>query len=100
LEKLILSNNGLKKIPESFISLNVLKELYLGSNDLKDLPSVIGKLKNLEKLSISNNPITKIPESLYSSEKLRALYIGNTHLKEHLIIKEDFKSKVLTVYYY
>ncbi|MHA1985255.1 MAG: leucine-rich repeat domain-containing protein [Promethearchaeota archaeon] len=100
LNKLILRKNQLKNIPTSIIGLKNLKGLYLGNNNIINLPLNIGNLKKLESLSISDNPISNLPKSIYSSKKLRELYIGNTRLEKRGVIKEEFASKLLEIYFY
>ena len=54
LEILYLSSLQLTHIPEAFMNLVNLKELWLGKNKLDSLPTNFGQLSRLEKLGEEN----------------------------------------------
>ena len=56
-DRLQLSHFNLLRIPERVFQLTSLTRLDLGWNQLRNLPSSIGKLTNLEQLWINHNPI-------------------------------------------
>jgi hypothetical protein len=70
--QLDLRNLGLKKLPP-LISLLRLSHLYLDSNALDSLPSLIGSIASLEYLSVSSNHLTSIPGALGNLKKLKHL---------------------------
>ncbi|MCL1666602.1 leucine-rich repeat domain-containing protein [Elizabethkingia ursingii] len=74
LEKLDLSENKISSIEDdAFDNLENLVELDLSFNDLKYLPTSIGKLRKLKRLNLSGNKISSLPtefENLTSLEFL------------------------------
>jgi len=75
LEKLDLSSNSLKMLPETIANLVKLNELNLDDNALKSLPKSIGKLKQLKVLSLRRNQIRAtdpqpLPKDLWTDTPL------------------------------
>ena len=64
LEELVLSNNQLEELPESFIHLRALAVCILADNQLKTLPDALGELSKLQTLSLFNNHLVTLPLSL------------------------------------
>lgn len=58
LNKLDLSRNHIKGLPENIGNLTNLKYLNLSSNQLATLPATISKLKNLKHLDLKNNSLS------------------------------------------
>ena len=46
----------------SICQLTALEELWLHNNDLEELPSMIGKLKNLRTMTLSHNQLETLPD--------------------------------------
>ncbi|XP_059059398.1 leucine-rich repeat and calponin homology domain-containing protein isoform X2 [Achroia grisella] len=102
LEKLLLSQNIIKSVPDSVGGLQSLTYLDLSSNQLTDLPrevcqmplqvlllqdnlltslpKEIGKMSSLAELDASNNRLTQIPMTLGDCAGMRALDLSNNQL--------------------
>jgi Leucine-rich repeat (LRR) protein len=59
LQKLNLSKNHVKGLPENIGNLINLKYLDLSNNQIATLPITIGNLKNLKHLDLRNNPLAQ-----------------------------------------
>ena len=59
LQKLNLSKNHVKGLPENIGNLINLKHLDLSNNQIATLPTTIGNLKNLKHLDLRNNPLAQ-----------------------------------------
>lgn len=68
LELLDISDNKLKKLPQSITNLKNLKGLDLAYNKLKRVPESVYSLKNLKWLDLSYNKIKKFPIELNARE--------------------------------
>ncbi|MFM7599855.1 MAG: leucine-rich repeat domain-containing protein [Pseudanabaena sp.] len=56
-----------------------LTDLYLGNNQLSDLPFEFGNLRNLTELDLSYNQLTHLPASITNLKKLVRLDLrGNS----------------------
>ena len=78
LELLDLSENRLKKLPDSVGKLISLRQLYLSLNNLKSLPKTFQNLISLEALDLSFNNIKTPPKSIKELEMLKMVNIrGN-----------------------
>ncbi|XP_013677519.1 plant intracellular Ras-group-related LRR protein 2-like [Brassica napus] len=64
LVSLNISGNNLMFIPDAFSKLKKLQELDVSSNSLESLPDSIGMLLNLRILNVSANNLTSLPESI------------------------------------
>ncbi|XP_061379143.1 leucine-rich repeat and calponin homology domain-containing protein isoform X2 [Danaus plexippus] len=102
LEKLLLSQNIIRSIPDSVGGLQSLTYLDLSSNQLTELPrevclmplqvlllqdnlltslpKEIGKMTSLAELDASNNKITQVPMTLGDCTGLRCLDLSNNQL--------------------
>lgn len=118
--KLDVSGQNLKKIPESVFAktnleeLNVsnnlltgaiqaeirhlqnLKILNASNNQMTGVPAEIGQLGDLEVLNLSNNQLTGLPYELGNLKKLRVLDIsGNKYSEQDLeVIRKSLPSSV------
>ncbi|MFX0186349.1 MAG: leucine-rich repeat domain-containing protein [Candidatus Hodarchaeota archaeon] len=75
LEVLILPNNQLTTLPESFKNLS-LKKLDLSYNNFITLPEWIGSFSSLEELNLDGNKLKALPESIGSLSSLKILSIS------------------------
>ncbi|XP_013181297.1 PREDICTED: leucine-rich repeat and calponin homology domain-containing protein 1-like isoform X2 [Papilio xuthus] len=102
LEKLLLSQNIIRSVPETVGGLQSLTYLDLSSNQLTELPrevcqmplqvllvpdnllatlpKEIGKMTSLAELDASNNRLTQVPMTLGDCAGLRALDLSNNQL--------------------
>ena len=62
--KLYLGTNQLRSLPSSLFDLTSLTVLSLRNNDLTEIPSAIVKLENLSDLNITGNPLRYLPWEL------------------------------------
>ena len=69
--------NDLHDLPEEVCELPQLKELYLKSNNITQLPFNIGKLQQLEILDISFTKIHQFPSSFFQLYNLKQLVARN-----------------------
>ena len=81
MQKIDLSHNAIRRIPEEFCLLRSLKIFIISNNDLKSLPDGIGSLTNLELLNLSHNRIDHLPESTSDLKKLQSLLLSSNRLK-------------------
>ncbi|KAK9930265.1 hypothetical protein M0R45_027308 [Rubus argutus] len=78
--QLDLSNNELKVIPDTIAGLEKLEELNLSTNLLKSLPDTIGLLQNLKLLTVSGNKLTALPDSICHCRSLVELDVSFNNL--------------------
>ncbi len=86
---LILTDNKIKKLPDSIGKLSKLQKCALAGNKIEVLPSTMQECKNLELLRLSANRLKEIPSWLLELPKLSWLaFSGNpcsiskeTHIK-------------------
>lgn len=77
-ESLYLSNNPIK--PDScevLGEMTALKNLYLLSCDLTDIPSTLVNVITLEGLYLTNNNISDVPTTIRDIPDLKVLHLGN-----------------------
>ena len=75
---LILTDNRLRKLPDSIGKLTKMRKFLLSGNRLTTLPSSMKNLQNLELLRLSANKLIEIPEWLTELPKLAWLaFSGN-----------------------
>ena len=104
-DTLILTNKGLKEIPDSVFLLTNLRELDLGAgwfailpdgseirmenqNSITTVSAKIGNLRNLEYLDLSSNDITILPKEFVKLQSLSTLGLsGNVKLDLESTIK-------------
>ena len=75
-----LSGLGLTTIPPEVFELTNLKQLFLDSNKLTDLPQNVGQLTNLKVLSLSGNRLTTLPPELFELSGITGLWLDNNSL--------------------
>ncbi len=67
---LILTDNKIKKLPQSIGNANFLQKVMLAGNQLDSLPENMNNCRNIELLRISANNFSKIPDWLYQLPRL------------------------------
>ena len=105
LAELDVSENGLREVPVTVLSITTLRRLWLAGNPIEGLPSGIAGLKSLTYLNLdrtgllqlpdelgelaelrflrlNDTPIASIPDSLSGLPNMRRLYARNTKLRE------------------
>ena len=82
IEKLYLSSNQLRELPDSITRLQNLSLLDLSSNQLRGLPDSIGNLQNLSYLNLSSNQLRELPDSITRLQNLSLLNLSETQLRE------------------
>ncbi len=78
---LILHNNSLESLPESFGSLKIGGNLFLDKNSLKSLPDSFGNLRIGGGLGLSNNQLESLPDSFGSLKIGGGLWLHHNQLK-------------------
>ncbi|XP_077558607.1 uncharacterized protein LOC144174062 [Haemaphysalis longicornis] len=82
--RLDLSCNKIPILPDSFCSLEHLKELDLSKNQLRELPANFGRLSGLQKLDLYSNNLTTLPLSMCRMKNLRWLDLKGNPLEPRL----------------
>lgn len=78
LQWLILTNNKIKKLPNSIGNCEKMQKVALAGNKIKELPSSMANCKNLELLRISANELEELPLWLIELPRLTWLaFSGN-----------------------
>ena len=80
LETLILSRNQIKSLPSTLGKLSKMRKLYLNENklDFAGIPSGMGKLVSLEIFSAADNQLEMIPEGLCRCGALKKLILARS----------------------
>lgn len=81
LQHLILYNNAIQVLPETFCSLSQLSMLDLRMNELRKFPLCLCKLKSLQQLFLSGNYMEELPQDIKFMKRLLVLRIGKNLLK-------------------
>ncbi|KIH51115.1 leucine Rich repeat-containing domain protein [Ancylostoma duodenale] len=76
IRNLELSQNKIKELPPDIGSFSVLKQLHLSENALTELPDEIGSLKNLEILNLQSNKLSSLPDSIVGCTSLKTLNLS------------------------
>ena len=78
-----VSHNSITTIDDNCLSHEycILEELYIGNNELEEIPAAIGTFTNLLVLDLSNNRICEIPECLDGLVSIRELYLQDNKIK-------------------
>lgn len=58
-----------------------LELLYLGGNELRDIPATIGDLKSLNHLTLSGNKLETIPPTVAQLQNLELLAIHDNEIR-------------------
>ncbi|KAF7838279.1 plant intracellular Ras-group-related LRR protein 9-like [Senna tora] len=78
MERIDLSNRGLRMLPEAFGRVSGLVVLNVSTNQLVAIPDSIAGLQNLEELNVSANNLEALPDSIGLLQKLKLLIVcGN-----------------------
>ncbi|VDO68986.1 unnamed protein product [Heligmosomoides polygyrus] len=77
IRNLELSQNKIKELPPSIGEFTLLKQLHLSENALTAIPDEIGMLKNLEVLNLQSNKLSTLPDSLVGCTSLKTLNISS-----------------------
>jgi len=73
-----LALTGIKRtLSKDFINLYNLEELFLGCNDLIDIPEVVMKLDKLRFLSLRNNNLRKLHDNIINCKSLKEIILSN-----------------------
>ncbi|XP_055505518.1 leucine-rich repeat-containing protein 10B isoform X1 [Leucoraja erinacea] len=81
-EKLYISNNRLRELPDEFEQLVNLKILALDFNKFEDVPKVVCNMQNLTRLYLGSNRLMTIPPEFSNLENLRCLWIESNHFRK------------------
>jgi hypothetical protein len=99
IEWLILTDNNITELPQSFGQFTKLKKLALAGNQLKQLPSSMAQCKNLELVRLSANNLTHVDDWLFELPKLAWLaFAGNEFNKAQCLTKSCLENKSLNDY--
>ena len=77
---LILTDNRLTQLPQSFGQLSQLKKLALAGNKLSAIPESFTQCKQLELIRLSANELTSVPAGLFKLPKLAWLALSGNPL--------------------
>ncbi len=81
---LILTDNQLKRLPDSIGDRSHMQKLMLAGNRLRELPRTLSRCRNLELLRISANQLEAFPEWLLDMPRLSWLaWSGNPFCAQH-----------------
>ena len=81
LKSIILLNNDIHQIPDSFGNLLFLEGLDLEYNELTSLPDSFGQLINLKYLDLSSNQLEYLPDIFFDLTNLITLGLYNNSLQ-------------------
>ncbi|KAF1765966.1 hypothetical protein GCK72_005920 [Caenorhabditis remanei] len=77
-----LKGTGLKKIPDEIEQLaEVLRNLELSENKIREIPLFIGQFTQLKQLHLSNNCLELLPDEIGSMKKLEILNLAGNKIK-------------------
>uniref|UniRef100_T1J910 B3/B4 tRNA-binding domain-containing protein n=1 Tax=Strigamia maritima TaxID=126957 RepID=T1J910_STRMM len=82
-----ISKTTLPTLPDHVADLSNLMQLVLHSNELKTLPSAIGKLTKLKILDVSRNGLTELPIEICSLTLMQRLNLSGNQLSR---LPDDF----------
>ncbi|CAI5443330.1 unnamed protein product [Caenorhabditis angaria] len=78
-----LKGSGLKRIPDEVENLaEILRNLELSENKIREIPVFLGKFQNLKQLHLANNCIEAIPDEVGYLKNLEVLNIPGNKLAE------------------
>ncbi|CAL0320019.1 unnamed protein product [Lupinus luteus] len=80
IERVILSDRGLRLLPEAFGRIPGLVVLDVSGNHLSAIPDSIAGLENLEELNLSSNLLESLPDSIGLLQKLKFLNVSGNKL--------------------
>ncbi len=73
LERLFLGCNNIRDLPRQLFQCQELRELDLSDNDVHHLPPAIASLHQLTRLDLCKNVLTEIPDTIKQLKQLNAL---------------------------
>ena len=82
IKELYLSSNQLTQLPSEIGNLTKLTDLDLRGNQLTILPTEIGNLTQLTYLNLSNNKLTQLPTEIGNLTQLTYLYLSSNELTQ------------------
>ena len=80
LRNLFLGANQISEIPSEIKAFKRLKVLYLGGNSLTQLPAEICELQRLQALILAQNELKSLPNSICNLKKLETLQLHQVML--------------------
>ena len=80
LEKVVLNNNRLTKIPKDFQKLTQLKELNVSGNQIDSIPPELSKLKNLQKINLRGNKLKDVPKEWKALKNLQWIDLSENEI--------------------
>lgn len=83
LKMLDVGANLIDVLPEDFLNLIKLEELFLDEDinlKLKEDIEILGRMPNLKSLHLNNNGMQKLPENFVKLKKLQYLYLNDNQL--------------------
>ncbi len=86
---LILTDNRIKKLPQSIGSAKLLQKCMLAGNFLETLPEEMSQCKCLELLRISSNKLKELPKWLLQLPKLSWVAFGGNEIRKTLKLQQD-----------
>ena len=95
LELLYLGGNQLTDVPPDFKRLKQLRHLYLCDNQLTTIPRELGRLKKLESLSLHKNFLKTLPAEILMLTHLQELTLRENPLVSKFIKKLEFTPPTL-----
>lgn len=79
-EEFACNDNELTTLPWTICFMRKLRRIYAQYNKLSSLPIELGRLPELQSLCIGHNQLTSIPESLYSLDTLTNLSLSFNYI--------------------
>jgi CCR4-NOT transcription complex subunit 6 len=76
-----MSGQGLRMLASPVFKYAFLKELYIASNKLTEIPEAIGELRNLQYLDASNNALISLPNQLAMCVDLKTLLVFDNQIQ-------------------
>ncbi|XP_071490332.1 uncharacterized protein [Diadema antillarum] len=76
LEELYLDSNDIRELPRDLFHCLLLRKLGASDNELVTIPSAVANLINLEELDISKNGIVELPDNIKSCKKLALVEVS------------------------
>ncbi|KAL6184582.1 hypothetical protein ACLB2K_045983 [Fragaria x ananassa] len=80
LDRVDLSDRGLRLLPEDFGRISGLVQLDLSNNELQVIPDTIGGLEKLEVLNLSTNLLEALPDTIGLLQNLKLLSVSGNKL--------------------
>ena len=94
IEWLILTDNQIPALPDTFGEYSKLKKLSLAGNQLTDLPASMANCKELELIRLSANKLTKVEDWLLALPKLAWLAFSGNDLNRSTSLHCEQFSKI------